>query len=567
MPPRLINYAPLFEKAREAERCTEARASAATHFKRKADAITDASARDGVPGDAYMREVERILDSFEGYKRSDAQKDFHKAFLTAVLPHIYGQTDFERYGERVKRERGITEMQQEVLVCCPRRFGKTTAVSMFVAAMLYVVPDTWISCFSTGQRASTTLLDQAARFFGTLPGAKDRILKKNQEQFFIRGKDSSDVRRFHSFPSSVAGLKGQGGKVIILEEASRLDEAVFNEVCLPLLGVSNTSLLAISTPLEENNFFSQLLLAKKPNGASLFKNITIELICAACREAKLMECPHMATKLPSWKSAARGELVKTLMENNKDMWLREQAGVVTSRDTSAFDRAGVDAAFAHANRAYRLRLVPQDDRIYVSIDPSGGGFSQTACIAAILDANTKNVVVIAADGCAVTSDAELEVYLRGFFERLRVHFPNAMLVTIIERNFGGSVLASRIADVASRFPPTRAVSGDNTAHRRVGVVTTDVVKERGRVDVQRMLRTETLRFLHDDEFMTGDARILQDMREQMLAFKFVYTSRPNGHVKAALSGKTYGKNDDMVMALMLLCYWSSYSISTPTCLV
>ena len=83
----------------------------------------------------------------------------------------------------------------------------------FVAAMLYCVPDTWISCFSTGQRASTTLLDQAARFFNTLPRAKDKILKKNQEQFFTRGVDGSDVRRFHSFPSSVAGLKGQGALV------------------------------------------------------------------------------------------------------------------------------------------------------------------------------------------------------------------------------------------------------------------------------------------------------------------------------------------------------------------
>lgn len=73
--------------------------------------------------------------------------------------------------------------------------------------VMYCVPDTWISCFSPGQRASTTLLDQAARFFNTLPKAKEKILKKNQEQFFTRGGDGSDVRRFHSFPSNVAGLK------------------------------------------------------------------------------------------------------------------------------------------------------------------------------------------------------------------------------------------------------------------------------------------------------------------------------------------------------------------------
>ena len=197
MAPRFINYAPLFEHARLAFDAREAAKRGAGAYKRKLEAITEAGVRDTVPGDAYLREVERLLDSFEGYARSDAQKDFHEAFMNAVLPHIYGTADFERYGERIKRERGIAELQQEVLCCCPRRFGKTTAVSMFVAVLLYVVPDMWISCFSTGQRASTTLLDQAARFFGTLPGAREKVMKKNQEQFFIRAFGGGCVGTAH----------------------------------------------------------------------------------------------------------------------------------------------------------------------------------------------------------------------------------------------------------------------------------------------------------------------------------------------------------------------------------
>ena len=39
--------------------------------------------------------------------------------------------------------------------------------------------------------------------------------------------------------------------MLILEEASRLDEAVFKETIAPLLGVEHTALLAISTPLGE----------------------------------------------------------------------------------------------------------------------------------------------------------------------------------------------------------------------------------------------------------------------------------------------------------------------------
>lgn len=56
-------------------------------------------------------------------------------------------------------------------------------------------------------------------------GGDENILKKNNEQLFTRGDRSDDMRRMFSYPSTVAGLKGVGGKVIIMEEASRLDEA------------------------------------------------------------------------------------------------------------------------------------------------------------------------------------------------------------------------------------------------------------------------------------------------------------------------------------------------------
>jgi len=234
-----------------------------------------------------------------------------------------------------------------------------------------------------------------------------------------------------------------------------------------------------------------------------------------------------------------------------------------SSDTSAFDRSSIDTCFA--TRFPLNLLVPQDDRMYVAIDPSGGGFSQTACLAACVDAASKCVVVTACDGCAVTCDEELETYIRGFFEMLRCTFPNVTFVAIIERNFGGSVLASRIADLVSCYQPARIVTADSTTHRRVGVVTTDVVKERARVDVQRMLRTETLRFT--DRFLSGTNNILEDVRTQLIAYKFVYSERPNGAVKAALSGKGFGRNDDMAMAVMLMAYWSAYVVSTPTSLL
>ena len=110
---------------------------------------------------------------------------------------------------------------------------------------------------------------------------------------------------------------------------------------LPLLGVDGTSLIAISTPLDETNFFSVLLQLRKPNGQPLFLNLQIELVCAKCLESGETTCPHNANNAPEWKTAARTDLVKSLMGDSA-MWLREQAGVITRKDNAAYDRPCLD---------------------------------------------------------------------------------------------------------------------------------------------------------------------------------------------------------------------------------
>ena len=145
----------------------------------------------------------------------------------------------ERFREKILRDNEMEKIQFEILVCTPRRFGKTTAVSMWCAAMLACVPDMWISVFSTGQRASSSLLDQTAKFFrmlefsDTCRGGDEmvsfrwiernrifrrewfnshshgsQILRKNQEQLWTKGTRPDDIRKMFSYPSSISGLKG-----------------------------------------------------------------------------------------------------------------------------------------------------------------------------------------------------------------------------------------------------------------------------------------------------------------------------------------------------------------------
>ncbi|KAK3284444.1 hypothetical protein CYMTET_3905 [Cymbomonas tetramitiformis] len=174
-------------------------------FKRKR--VSEDRTRD-VPGDIAIQKLHHYLDSF-GMERTNSQKMFHRAFLGATLAHIYGSNDFERHRTRILAQNDMEDPSFEVLVVTPRRWGKTTSVAMFVAALLLAVPDMWVSVFSTGQRASSSLLEQVCKMVCHVPQGSTRILRRNQEQVFIRGDSPADVRRMYSYPSSVQADNGK----------------------------------------------------------------------------------------------------------------------------------------------------------------------------------------------------------------------------------------------------------------------------------------------------------------------------------------------------------------------
>ena len=177
-----------------------------------------------------------------------------------------------------------------------------------------------------------------------------------------------------------------------MEEASRLDPKVFLETIAPLLGVEYTSLLGISTPMDENNQYSQMFDMKNQHGGNLFHTITIQLVCAACManmdKDVMMNCPHKTTEVPPWKqNSERQDLVRALLATDPAMLLRETAGVANSSATYAFSH---DAINEFERRTFGNELASTYiDTVYVTIDPSGGGHSCTAiCSAFYTSSNT-----------------------------------------------------------------------------------------------------------------------------------------------------------------------------------
>lgn len=171
-------------------------------------------------GDRRLQQLRLLLSTFSSI-RSEQQKQFHDAFTQACLPHIYGE-HWEAERERVLKNFGINAIRFEAMAITPRRFGKSWAVGMFCAGLLWCVPRIRICVFSTGKRASGSLMELVLKFLSKIEGYAKRVCKKTEEQLFLAGSamaegtstasqaakdkqtDESTAKLF-SFPSSVTG--------------------------------------------------------------------------------------------------------------------------------------------------------------------------------------------------------------------------------------------------------------------------------------------------------------------------------------------------------------------------
>jgi hypothetical protein len=103
---------------------------------------------------------------------------------------------------------GWSNLNQEILISTPRRFGKTISVSMFAAALLYSCAGVELSIYSTCKRISQKLLRNVVKFLNLIyestGEAPMHVIRANCEEIHIQGPEgSSDIRITNSYPSKV----------------------------------------------------------------------------------------------------------------------------------------------------------------------------------------------------------------------------------------------------------------------------------------------------------------------------------------------------------------------------
>lgn len=163
--------------------------------------------------------------------------------------------------------------------------------------------------------------------------------------------------------------------------------------------------------------------------------------------------------------------------------------------------------------------------------------------------------MVGADHDTVPTDERMALFLRTFLSAIRAQPALALstLIVIVERNFGGSALASVIVSMCASFAPLATLTQDPTPRlMRAGVVTTHDVKERMRVSLATMLRARSVHYSHPFVSTRPDAR--DALTQQLRGYRYLVQPGKAGG-KMVLTGKGAGTNDDLALGLNMLSFW------------
>tara|TARA_B110000908_G_C10249003_1_gene450671 strand:- start:582 stop:2345 length:1764 start_codon:yes stop_codon:yes gene_type:complete len=508
-------------------------------------------------GDKRLEKIRETLTQF-GLTRSKMQKLFHEAFLQATSQHIF-KLDKDVDFDAVRQRQGWTNNKQQILCLTPRRFGKTTAVSMFVAAYAWVVGGSVQSVFSTGRRASYKLLQQVREMLMKLPGAAERVGNiRNQEDLYIQGDNEHDVRKISSYPGVAKTLRGTGGDVIYLEEAAFLPLDVFYEVIVPLLELDTTALIGISTPMDDMNFYSEMFELKDANGEMFFNTIKIGLVCSKCQKLQdPTSCTHMSTWVPPWKSVSKLDMVKALYGSQKDLLARESMGQITQGLASVFKMKWI-------NNFMKSQSVLRENPnvIFTSCDPSGSGSSEMSIISLAMIRG--QVTVLAIDLAHQSGHDYIKKLLLSHIDALRSHeqLRNAWIVFIPEANLGNE--ASHMKAMLCSYEKIWTYQDNG----KDGIITSNSRKELFAAEGVKHLSCQSITMwdklllpnpFDNRNYTVKKEFLLKKLTSQLAAFSKIIKKRGHSKPLIIFSGKgpNADENDDFVLALLIGLYFGA----------
>ena len=343
-----------------------------------------------VRGDLLYKQFMGNFMLFKMY-RYGPQMEFIRAAAAALIPQMFGD-DFDIHRERISREYGITNFQPTILLTMPRRRGKTEGAAAVEASALYTFGGE-SSIFAAVFRQASDMLQLVYMRICELPGGKERVVRKSVGKIECSvTKSRTDITgRCRAYAGTVNSARGVKTTRVWADEASFLNpKFIISNVFANMLMKNCTVILLSSPPTDTNNIFHQMCIAKDTSGNPVFKWIRVDAMCEDCHNKKALQCPHKTLPTPPWISGTEAQdTVREIMGKVAPRDYRiEILGLAESGDVNAFDQDLIDGFLKQPR--YHFKAPP--DFIFISVDPSGGGSSDTGLMATAIDAEGRTVV-------------------------------------------------------------------------------------------------------------------------------------------------------------------------------
>jgi hypothetical protein len=166
-----------------------------------------------------------------------------------------------------------------------------------------------------------------------------------------------------------------------VDEAAYVDQDLIYSTTLPVAKQEKTSMVLISTPKEENHFFSTLSHAQY-NGKPVFRSILLSRICDICRKLPIkqsMECNHLQHMVPASEFSEKAKMIQSLYEEGRTSALsREYFGIPQDDETRRFRPEWLVSLFGDESGVPFSPLRYTVKTVFITCDPTGGGQSRLA---------------------------------------------------------------------------------------------------------------------------------------------------------------------------------------------
>lgn len=354
-------------------------------------------------GTKVVREILKLLDCFyiytpgtgkEQFERTGYQREAQWAIVVSAFYKIYGGADFKAYRKLILEYWNVPESDysERVIIMWDRRRGKTISTGSVDATLLFCLQAFKLIIVSLAMRQSTLMMkENIMPFLLQIPGARERIVKQNQEILQLsRTGDANDPMKTSAW--SLPGgskIRGITADKLTVDEGGHIDQAMIFDQVGPLMRVEGTSCTMISSvPTDPSHIFFQLTEMTTEDGKPFCKVLKLVNKCEDCKKNNVATCPHVQVEESKWISAASHDDMKMLYKENQAALNREILNLMVTEEVPAF--AGDWITRLRATPPVTLKAA--SSHVFISVDPAAGGPSDTAWVTMCFD-EYKNLVV------------------------------------------------------------------------------------------------------------------------------------------------------------------------------